>query len=59
MPTPKEAYAMGAAAYDRGMEAEDNPFPYGTNPHRRWEEGFEDQIYLESGEEGLEDYYNQ
>ena len=56
--TPKEVYQLGSVAFDKGGHAEDNLFPYGTPHFRAWESGFEDQIYLEHGQEGLDDYYD-
>jgi hypothetical protein len=56
--TAKEVYRLGSVAYDKGRNAEDNPFPHGTPHFRAWEDGFEDQIYLEHGDKGLDDYYD-
>src|SRR5437016_5825240 len=56
--TPKEIYHLGRMAFDNGRHAEDNPFPHGTPPFRAWESGFEDQIYLDHGQQGLDDYYD-
>ena len=56
--TAKEIYHLGVMAFDKGCHAEDNPFPYDTPHFRAWEGGFEDQIYLEHGQEGLDDYYD-
>jgi hypothetical protein len=54
---PTEVYELGRMAFDQGHHAEDNPFPHGTPHFRAWESGFEDQIYLEYGQQGLDDYY--
>lgn len=56
--TAREIYRLGSVAYDSGRNAEDNPFPYRTPHFTAWEDGFEDQIYLERGQEGLDDYYD-
>lgn len=52
----KEIYNLAVSAYNYGYHAEHNPFPYGTWQFRTWENGFEDQIYLEQGLEGLDRY---
>ena len=54
----EQAYAEGVAAYNYGGHAESNPYPHSSSLFFAWERGFEDQIWLDKGDKGIDDYYD-